>query len=58
MAARRRLKWLDYYRVCGGNTRLTYRRADLLSLVARCSPGDLTTLESSSRRPRRLRQPS
>jgi hypothetical protein len=28
-AARRRLKWMDYYRAYGGNARLTCRHFDL-----------------------------
>ncbi len=63
MAARRRLKWLDYYRACGGNARRTCRHFDISAQtfyrwLRRYRPSDLTTLESRSRRPRRLRQPS
>ena len=62
-AVRRRLKWLDYYRACGGNARPTCRHFDISAQtfyrwLRRYRPGDLTTLESRSRRPRRLRQPS
>ena len=62
-AARRRLKWLDYYRACGGNARLTCRHFDISAQtfyrwLRRYSARDLSTLESRSRRPRRLRQPS
>jgi putative transposase len=63
MAVRRRLKWLDYYRACGGNARLTCRHFDISAQtfyrwLRRYRPSDLTTLESRSRRPRHLRQPS
>jgi putative transposase len=63
VVARRRLKWMDYYRACGGNARLTCRHFDISAQtfyrwLRRYRPGDLTTLESRSRRPRRLRQPS
>src|SRR5579859_388439 len=62
-AARRRLKWLDYYRACGGNARLTCRHFDISPQTfyrwrGRYSLKDLTTLEGRSRRPRRLRRPS
>lgn len=61
--ARGRLKWMDYYRRCGGNARLTCRHFDigpqtLYRWLRRYDAKDLTTLESRSRRPRRLRQPS
>jgi transposase InsO family protein len=62
-AARQRLKWLDYYRECGNNARLTCRHFDISPQTfyrwrRRYDPRDLRTLESRSRRPRRLRQPS
>ena len=62
-AARRRLKWMDYYRQCGGHGRLTCRHFDIspqtfYRWLRRYDPGDLATLESRSPRPRRLRQPS
>jgi putative transposase len=61
--ARRRLKWMDYYRQCGGNGRLTCRHFDispqtLYRWLDRYRPNDLTTLEGGSRRPHRLRQPT
>jgi transposase len=51
---------MDYYRACA---RLTCRHFDISAQtiyrwLQRYRPGDLTTLESRSRRPRRLRQPS
>lgn len=62
-AAKRRLKWMDYYRECGGNARLVCRHFDLSPQTfyrwrRRYNPKDLTTLEGRSRRPRRLRQPT
>ncbi len=62
-AARRRLKWMDYYRQCGGNARLVCRHFDIspqtfYRWLGRYSPRDLSTLEERSRRPRHLRQPS
>jgi putative transposase len=62
-AARQRLKWMDYYRACGNNARLTCRHFDISPQTfyrwrRRYDPRDLRTLESRSRRPRRLRQPS
>ncbi len=62
-AARRRLKWMDYYERCGRMGRLVCRHFDLSPQTfyrwrRRYRPGDLSTLESRSRRPRRLRQPS
>jgi len=54
---------MDYYRGCGGNARLTCRHFDISAQtfyrwLRRYNPRDLSTLESRSRRPRRLRQPS
>lgn len=62
-AARRRLEWMDYYERCRRNGRLVCRHFDISAQTfyrwrRRYSPGDLTTLESRSPRPRRLRQPS
>ena len=47
MAARRRLKWLDYYRACGGNAPLTRRHFDISAQtfyrwLHRYRPSDLT----------------
>lgn len=61
--ARRRLKWMGYYRECGGNARLVCRHFDISPQTfyrwrRRYSPRDLTTLEERKRRPRRLRQPT
>jgi len=63
VAARRRLKWMDYYRECGSNARLTCRHFDISPQTfyrwrRRYSPRDLSTLEERARRPRKLRQPS
>jgi transposase InsO family protein len=62
-AARRRLKWMDYYRAHGQNARRTCRHFDISPQTfyrwwRRYQPQDLTTLESHSRRPRRRRQPT
>jgi transposase InsO family protein len=60
-AARRRLKWMDYYVQHGGNARRTCRHFDISPQTfyrwwRRYQPQDLTTLEAHSRRPRRRRQ--
>ena len=62
-AARRRLKWMDYDRECGNNARLTCRHFDISAQTfyrwrRRYDPRDLSRLESRSRRPRRVRQPT
>ena len=62
-AARRRLKWMDYYRTHGENARLTCRHFDISPQTfyrwwRRYNPQDLTTLEGQSRAPRRRRQPT
>jgi putative transposase len=61
--ARRRLKWMDYYREGGGNARLTCRHFDISPQTfyrwkRRYNPGDLKSLEGRARRPRRLRKPT
>ncbi len=61
--ARRRLKWMDYYREHGGNARLTCRHFDISPQTfyrwkRRYNPGDLKSLEGRARRPRRLRKPT
>jgi transposase InsO family protein len=62
-AARRRLKWMDYYVAHGRNARRTCRHFDISPQTfyrwwRRYQPQDLTTLEAHSRRPRRRRQPT
>lgn len=62
-AARRRLKWMDYYAEHGRNARRTCRHFDISPQTfyrwwRRYTPRDLTTLEAHSRRPRRRRQPT
>jgi putative transposase len=62
-AARRRLKWMDYYLQHGRNARRTCRHFDISPQTfyrwwRRYQPRDLTTLEAHSRRPRRRRQPT
>ncbi|HEX2713636.1 MAG TPA: integrase core domain-containing protein [Candidatus Acidoferrales bacterium] len=62
-AARRRLKWLDYYRHCGNNARLTCRHFDISPQTfyrwwRRYDARDLCSLENRSRRPKRTRRPS
>jgi transposase-like protein len=59
-AARRRLRWMDYYRECGGNARLVCRHFDIspqtfYRWLRRYSSRDPSTLEERSRRPRHLR---
>lgn len=61
--AQRRLKWMDYYRQCGGNARLTCRHFDIspqtfYRWLHRYSAKDPTALEGRSRRPQRLRPPT
>ena len=63
VAARRRLKWMDYYRECGHNARLTCRHFDISPQTfyrwrRRYDPRDLSRLESRPRCPRRVRQPT
>lgn len=58
-----RLKWFDYYETIGRNARKTCRHfgisPDTFYLwKRRYRPYDLTTLETRSRRPRRVRQPT
>lgn len=62
-AARQRLKWFDYYEAHGLNARLTCRHFGISPQTfyrwyRRYHPGHLQTLESQSRRPRRVRQPT
>jgi putative transposase len=61
--ARLRLQWMDYYQAHGRNAALTCRhfgisRQTFYRWKRRYRPGDLTTLESHSHRPKRLRQPT
>jgi putative transposase len=61
--ARLRLRWMDYYQAHGRNAALTCRhfgisRQTFYRWKRRYRPGDLTTLESRSHRPRRRRQPT
>jgi len=61
--ARLRLQWMDYYQAHGRNAALTCRhfgisRQTFYRWKRRYRPGDLTTLESRSHRPRRRRQPT
>jgi putative transposase len=61
--ARLRLQWMDYYQAHGRNAALSCRhigisRQTFYRWKRRYRPGDLTTLESRSHRPRRLRQPT
>ena len=61
--ARLRLQWMDYYEAHGRNAALTCRhfgisRQTFYRWKRRYNPQDLTTLESRSHRPRRLRQPT
>ncbi len=62
-AARRRIKWIDYYEQHGRNARLTCRHFDIspqtfYRWLRRCDRWDLSSLEDRSRRPRRRRQPT
>jgi putative transposase len=61
--ARRRLKWMDYYEQHGRNARLTCRHFDITPQTfyrwrRRYQPNRLQSLESHSRKPRRVRQPT
>src|SRR5712692_529690 len=62
-AAKRRLKWMEYYAQHGENARLTCRHFDISAQTfyrwrRRYDPRELRTLEERSRRPRRRRQPT
>src|SRR5215468_4337341 len=62
-AARRRLKWMDYYAAHGRNARRTCRHFDISPQTfyrwwRRYTPQDLTCLDTRSRAPRRRRQPT
>ncbi len=62
-AARRRLKWMDYYERQGRNARLTCRHFDISPQTfyrwrRRYDPRRLASLEDRSRRPRRVRRPT
>ena len=62
-AARQRLKWFDFYEAHGRNARLTCRHFGISPQTfyrwqRRYHPGHLQTLESRSRRPHRVRQPT
>jgi transposase InsO family protein len=62
-AARQRLKWFDYYAAHGRQARLTCRHFGISPQTfyrwrRRYHPGHLQTLESRSRRPQRVRQPT
>lgn len=59
-SAKRRLKWMDHYRLCK-NAALTCRyfgisRKTFHKWFKRYNPNNLTSLEEQSRRPKRLRQ--
>jgi len=61
--ASKRLKWFDYYYAHGNNARLTCRHFDIspqtfYRWLRRYDPHKLQTMESRSRRPRRVRQPT
>lgn len=61
--ARRRLKWMDYYDQHGRNVRLTCRHFDISPQTfyrwrRRYQPNRLQSLESRSRRPQQVRQPT
>jgi len=61
--ARQRVKWMDHYRVHGGNAALTCRyfgisRQTFYRWKRRYNPRDLASLEGRSHRPKRLRQPT
>ena len=61
--ARQRLKWMDYYRAHGNNAALTSRyfgisRQTFYRWKRRYNPRDLSSLESRSHRPHRLRKPT
>ena len=61
--ARQRLKWMDYYRAHGGNASLTCRyfgisRQTFYRWKRRYDPHNLSSLESRSHRPHRLRKPT
>lgn len=61
--AKRRLEWIDWYRQHGKNARRTCRHFSIspdtfYRWLRRYNAQDLTRLESRSRRPRRLRQPT
>ena len=61
--ARQRLKWLDYYHSHGKNARLTCRHFDISPQTfyrweRRYNPKRIESLESRSRRPHNVRQPT
>ncbi len=61
--AEQRLKWMDYYETHGRNASLTCRyfgisRKTFYKWRARYTPRDLVSLESRSRRPKRVRRPT
>lgn len=61
--ARRRLKWIEWYLEHGNNARKTCRHFSIspdtfYRWLRRYTPRDLSSLESKSRRPRRVRQPT
>lgn len=62
-AVKQRLRWFDYLREHGGNTRLTCRYFGISPQTfyrwkRRYAPHNLKTLENHSHRPRHLRQPT
>ena len=62
-SARRRLRWFDYYRACGGNAALTCRylgisRQTFHRWKRRYDPQNLHSLEDGSHRPHRRREPT
>jgi len=61
--AGKRLKWFDYYNSQGHNARLSCRHFDIspqtfYRWLRRYDPTDLRSLESRSRRPKHVRQPT
>lgn len=61
--ARQRLQWIDWYHAHGENGRKTCRHFSIspdtfYRWLRRYNPGDLSSLESRSHRPQRLRQPT
>src|SRR4030042_753429 len=61
--AKRRLRWMDFYRSHGQNARLTCRYFGIAPQTfyrwkKRYNPKRLESLEERSRRPHRLRQPT
>lgn len=62
-AAKRRLKWIEYYYACGGNASLTCRHFDIsrptfYRWLGRYQPEDLRSLEDRSSVPQERRAPT